>query len=265
MWDKPEQLNRIATALYAFAGLAIGYAALLYVLHLPIFPLREVEVTGAPAHVTYAQVADIVRTELRGNFFTMSLPAARSAFEKLPWVRSVNVRRQWPDRLEVSLEEHVPLARWGNEALVNVQGDVFRAAYDGELPTFIGPPDSAKEIAIQYAYFKRALEAIGQMPVQVQVTPRRAWEVRLASGTTLALGREHIEARLTRYIAAFGASIGRLQRRIDYVDLRYSNGFAVRIAELKDVPQAGKGAREAPHGRGVRHGGGRPGSVDNKT
>lgn len=265
MWDRPDQLNRIATALYAFAGLAIGYAAVLYVIHLPIFPLREVEVTGAPGHVTYAQVADIVRTELKGNFFTLSLPAARSAFEKLPWVRTVNVRRKWPDRLEVSLEEHVPLARWGNEALVNVQGELFRAAYDGDLPTFLGPPGSAKEIAIQYAYFKRALEAIGKTPVQVQVTPRRAWELRLAGGTTLALGRDQVEARLARYVAAHDASVGQLRRRIDYVDLRYSNGFAVRIAELKDVPQGGKAAQGTQPGRGARQGGGRPGSVDNKT
>lgn len=265
MWDKPDQLNRIATALYAFAGLAIGYAAVLYVIHLPIFPLREVEVLGTPAHVTYEQVADIVRTELKGNFFTLNLPAARSAFEKLPWVRSVNVRRKWPDRLEVSVEEHVPLARWGDEALVNVQGDLFRAAYDGDLPTFIGPPGSAKEIAIQYNFFKRALEPIKKTPVQVQVTPRRAWEVRLAGGTTLALGRNEVEARLMRYIAAYNASVGRLQRRIDYVDLRYANGFAVRIAELKDAPHGGKAQQGTQQGRGARHAGARPGSADNKT
>ena len=265
MWDRPDQLNRIATALYAVAWLAIAYGAVLYVIHLPIFPLRDVTVTGSPAHVTYAQVADIVKTELKGNFFTISLPAARAAFEKLPWVRSVNVRRKWPDRLEVSLEEHVPLARWGDEALVNVQGDVFRAAYDGELPTFVGPPGTAKEIAIQYAFFKRALEPIEKAPVQVQVTPRRAWEVKLAGGTTLALGREDVEARLTRFVSAYGASIGRLQRRIDYVDLRYSNGFAVRIAELKDRPHGGKADAGAQQGRGARHGGGRPGSVDKRT
>lgn len=265
MWDKPDQLNRIASALYAFAGLAIGYAAVLYVMHLPIFPLRQVEVTGAPAHVTYEQVADIVRTELRGNFFTLSLPAARSAFEKLPWVRTVNVRRKWPDRLEISLEEHVPLARWGDEALVNVQGDLFRAAYDGELPVFIGPPGSAKEIAIQYNYFRRALEAIRKTPVQVQVTPRRAWEVRLAGGTTLALGRDEVEARLARYIASYDASVGRLHRRIDYVDLRYANGFAVRIAELKDTPHGGPAPQGTKQGRGARHAGARPGSTDNKT
>lgn len=264
MWDRPDVLNRIATALYALSGLAIGYAAVLYVLHLPAFPLREVVVTGQTGHVTYSQVADIVRRELKGTFFTLDLPAARSAFEKLPWVSSVNVRRKWPDRLEIRVEEHVPLARWGDEALVNAQGGVFRAAYDGELPTFVGPPGTAKEIAIQYAFFKRALESIGKKPVRVQLTPRGAWEVTLAGGTTLALGREQIEARLTRYVSAYPASVGSLQRRIDYIDLRYSNGFAVRIAELKDAPPSGKG-QGMQRGRGARQDGGRPGSTDKNT
>jgi len=269
MWDKPDQLNRIAGALYAIAGLAIGYAVVLYVAHLPIFPLREVIVTGAPGHVTRAQVAEIVKTELKGTFFTLDLPAVRSAFERLPWVRSVNVRRKWPDRLEVSLEEHVPLARWGNEALISVQGEVFRAAYDGDLPVFVGPEGSEKEIAIQYNFFRRALESINQTPVRVRMSERRAWEVGLAGGMTIALGREQVEDRLLRFVNAYGRSVGRLQRTIDYVDLRYANGFAVRIAELADRgghgAQPGKGQHEIRPGRGARQAGGRPGSADNRT
>jgi cell division protein FtsQ len=232
MWDKPEQLNVIANTLYAIAGLAIAYVLVWHVVHLPVFPLREVRVLGTPVHVTYAQVAEIAKTELKGNFFTLNLRTARAAFEKLPWVRSVTVRRKWPDRLELGIEEHVALARWGNAGLVNVQGEVFRAAYDGELPIFIGPPDTAKEIAIQYNFFRRALEPLGKTPIQVQVTPRRAWQLRLTGGTTIELGRERVEERLSRFVAVYEHSLGRLQRHIDYVDLRYANGFAVRIPGL---------------------------------
>jgi cell division protein FtsQ len=264
MWDDHVQLDRIATGLYTLAGLAAAYGVVLYVLHLPIFPLRQVEVTGAPERVTYAQVTEIVRTEFRGNFFTLDLPGVRAAFEKLPWVRAVQVRRHWPDRLQISLEEHVPLARWGNEALVNLHGEVFRAAYDGELPVFVGPPGTEKEIAIQYEFFRRALEPIRETPVMVQVSPRWAWEVRLAAGTTLALGREQVEARIARYVAAHQRTIEPLRRRIDYVDLRYSNGFAVRIAELKDAAPGTRPQQGAREGRGARQGA-RPGSADNRT
>ncbi len=122
------------------------------------------------------------------------------------------------------------------------------------VPLFVGPPESAKEIAIQYGYFRRRLATIGQVPVEVQVSPRRAWQVRLESGLTLKLGREGIETRLDRYIAVYDRALRPLQRKIDYVDLRYPNGFAVRIPELRPAPQhprrSGKAARDLTQAKG---------------
>jgi cell division protein FtsQ len=251
MWDKPDALNGVSNALFATAFVLVGYAALHIAMRLPVFPLREVRVTHALGHVTAAQIEATVAREVNGNFFTLDLERARAGFEKLPWVRNVNVRRQWPDRLDVSLEEHVPLGRWRADALVNTYGELFGGAFDGtpahELPLFVGPPGSEKEIAIQYAYFSRSLATLGLTPVQVQVSPRRAWQVRLSSGTTLQLGREHVEARLDRFVAAYARTVGLLQRRLNYVDLRYPNGFAVGIPELAreqaDKPLARKSSR----------------------
>lgn len=244
MWDKPALMNAVASALFAAAALLVLAAVLTQVAQLPAFSLREVRVGGELRHVTRDQVEEVVRHELKGNYFTINLAATRAAFERLPWVRHVNVRRQWPARLDVALEEHVPFARWGAAALVNTHGEVFRAAYDGELPVFIGPDGVAREIAIQYRYFLRSLGAIGETPVEVQVTARRAWQVKLESGMTLALGRDSIETRLARFVAVHGRTLGRLRRRIDYVDLRYANGFAVRIPELRnEQPETRRGRR----------------------
>jgi cell division protein FtsQ len=246
MWDRPDILNRIATALYTVGFLLSVYGLTWVVVRQPTFALQHVEVTGDAKHVTRAQVATIVEKELSGTFFTLSLPRLRKAFEKLPWVREVKLRRHWPDRLEVSVVEHVPLARWGSEGLVNTQGEVFDAAHDGALPVFIGPPGTSKEIAIQYEHFRRSLAAIGAKPVQVQMSARGAWQVKLENGPTLEIGREDIEARLGRYIEAHERTVGALKRRIDYIDLRYANGFAVRIPELKGEPQgAGKKKKRA--------------------
>lgn len=243
MWDRPDILNRLADALIAVAFLLVLYGALHFAVRLPLFPLREVRLANAVALVSRQQVEDLIRHEITGNFFTLDLAATRAAFAKLPWVRNVSLRRRWPDRLEVTLEEHVPLARWGNLALVNNHGEVFNAAYDGDLPLFVGPPESAREIAIQYEFFRRSLAAIGEAPAQVQVTPRRAWQIRLEAGTTLELGREQVEARLARFVAAYGRTLRRLDRRIDSVDLRYTNGFAARIPELRFEKTAPKGRR----------------------
>jgi cell division protein FtsQ len=236
MWDRPDILNRIANVLFVLALLLAGYGAVWLVVRLPAFALREVHVVGGPTHVTRTQVDALLKSGVKGTFFTMNLPQLRAAFEKLPWVREVNLRRRWPARLDVYVIEHVPLARWSNTALVNTHGEVFEAAFDGKLPTFIGPQGTSKEIAIQYDFFRRQLAAIGSEPVTVQLTPRRAWQVRLQNGPTIELGREDIEARLARYLQVHERTIGALNRRIDYVDLRYADGFAVRIPELKGAP-----------------------------
>ena len=233
MWDRPDWLNRAANLLYGVAAVLGLCAAALAVTRLPLLPLREVRVMDVPAHVTAGQLEDIAKRGLHGNFFTLDLEAARAAFERLPWVRRVQVRRHWPDRLDVVFEEHLAFARWGERALVNTYGEVFEGDHDGPLPVFDGPAGSAKEIAIQYEYFRRSLAAIGETPEQVRISPRRAWQVKLASGITLELGREHVEARLARFIAAYERTVGQLDRRLDYVDLRYPNGFAVRIPELR--------------------------------
>jgi cell division protein FtsQ len=238
-------MNAVANTLFAIAALLVLAAVAIQVARLPAFSLREVRIGGDLKHVTRDQIEDVVGREIKGNFFTINLAATRAAFERLPWVRQVNVRRHWPARLEVALEEHVPFARWGATAIVNTQGEVFRAAYDGMLPMFIGPDGTAREIAIQYLYFRRSLAAIGEIPVEVQVTARRAWQMKLASGMTLALGRESVEQRLARFVAVHDRTLGQLGRRIDYVDLRYANGFAARIPELrleKAEPRRGRRA-----------------------
>ncbi|HXF66882.1 MAG TPA: cell division protein FtsQ/DivIB [Burkholderiales bacterium] len=227
-------MNAAATALAAFAALALFYAAGMHVLRHPAFALREVRVVNELRHVSREEVVEVARRELRGGFFTLDLEAARAAFERLPWVRRASVWRRWPDRLEVALEEHVPLARWSATALVNTHGELFEGSYAGSLPLFRGPDGGAREIAIQYRYFRRSLEPIGRVPVEVALSPRRAWRLVLDGGLALELGREEVEARLARFVAAYARTVGRLERSIEYVDLRYPNGFAVRVPGLRD-------------------------------
>jgi len=233
MWNRPALMNGVAGALYAVAAVLAFLVAWKLAARQPMFELREVAVAGVLAHVSRGEIEDVVRRELKGNFLTLDLAAVSASFQKLPWVRNASVRRQWPARLEIALEEHVPLAHWAKGALVNTHGEVFRAAYDGELPVFVGPEGTAREITIQYRYFRASLAAIGETPVRVEVSPRRAWQLKLASGVTLALGREQMEARVARFVALHDRTLAPLGRRFDYVDLRYPNGFAVRFPDLR--------------------------------
>ena len=158
MWDKPTLLNWVASFLFALSVVAMLYAALYAVVHLPIFPLREVKIDGQLNHVNRDQIKLIVGKHLKGNFFTLDLVKARDAFEKLPWARKVSLRRRWPDTLEVEVEEHQALARWGSVALVNTHGEIFQAASNNELPTFYGPGDGVIEVAAQYGELSKSLQ-----------------------------------------------------------------------------------------------------------
>lgn len=237
MWDNHRVLNGVASGLYIVAGLLIAYGVVMAIIQLPIFPLREVEVSGRVLHVTRDQVQAIVRGQMRGNFFTLDLEATRAAFEKLPWVRQASVRRQWPDRLDVDIEEHVALARWRDSALVNTYGEVFEAASNEVLPVFVAPDGTSMEVTRRYATFQKVLAPLARRTVRVALSERRAWELNLDDGYVLELGRERLEERLQRFVSAYDRSLAQLPFRPYRVDLRYPNGFAVRATAL--APRTG--------------------------
>lgn len=223
-----------------FAGILAGLVLLagcfgaLYWLLLPErFPVTRVEVKGSLEKTTPSQVeAALPRTAT--NFFVANLAEARGAVEKLPWVRRVAVRRIWPDALEILVEEHVALARWGDDRLVNVQGETFSAQSSEALPLFIAPGGTAAEVTRRYRRFSEIIAPLGTGVERVVLTPRHAWQLRLGNGLHLMLGRDAdtAEARLVEFIKAYPSTVARVGRKHEYVDLRYPNGFAVRLPEL---------------------------------
>jgi cell division protein FtsQ len=228
MWDKPRLLNWIANFLFALSVVLFLYALLFVVVHLPIFPIREVKVDGQLAHVNREQIKLIVAKHLKGNFFTLDLIKTRDAFEKLPWARNVSVRRRWPDKLDVVIEEHQALARWGNIALVNTHGELFQAATDADLPVFFGPGDGVMEVTKNYGDYSQILNKADIKIAQVTLSPRRAWEIKTNKGLLIALGRTDMDIRLNKFAAAYKSTLSPLNVKVAYADLRYPNGFAVR-------------------------------------
>lgn len=228
MWDKPQVLNLIATTLYALCAVVVVYASIYVIVHLPIFPLKEVKVEGALQHVSRDQVKLIVAQHLKGNFFTLDLVKTRDAFEKLPWARKVNIRRRWPDTLEVTIEEHKAFARWSDIALVNTHGELFHAASNQDLPLFYGPTDGVYEVAKLYDAFNRQLQTANLKISKLMLTPRRAWQITTENNIVIELGRVDMEARLAKFANVYASTLYALSQKMTYADLRYPNGFAVR-------------------------------------
>ena len=237
MWDNPRLLNYVAGILTGIALLIFMLAGLRLLLRPDLFPLREITVRGALLHTTAAQIERVTRGRIAGNFFSVDLATVRRSIEQLPWVRQVIVSRVWPDGLEVSIEERVALANWGDDALVDTYGERFEARTDAVLPTFVGPAGTEAEMARRYQRFAALLAPIGDPLVRVVLTPRFAWQLRLRSGLQVMLGRDAgeipVEKRLARFVAAYPQTLAKMPQRHEYVDLRYPNGFALRVADMK--------------------------------
>ena len=234
MWDNPRLLNLAAGILVGIAVLAAGAVLLLKLLHSPLLPVREVRVTNTLERTSRQDIEQALRGRIGGNFFAVEPAEIRAGLQQLPWVRRVTVRRVWPDSLEVGIEEHVALARWGAEALINTHGERFSARIDAPLPVFIAPPGHEAEVARRYASFAALVAPLGGLE-RVVLTPRLAWQLRLANGLHIMLGRDAdaAEGRLRRFVGVYDSTLKTMQRKHEYVDLRYPNGFALRVPELK--------------------------------
>lgn len=212
------------------ALLAVCGAALYWLLAPEQFPVREVRIRG---ELKQASAADIEAAlpRVAGNFFSVDLAELRAAAERRPWVRRVSVRRVWPAAIELTVEEHVALARWGAgdemSRLVNTHGETFSAKSKEALPIFVAPAGTSAEVMRRYRRFSEIVAPLDTTIDRVVLSPRQAWQLRLANGQHLMLGRDAdaAEKRLRQFVEYHPRA------KAEYVDLRYPNGFAVRVPD----------------------------------
>jgi cell division protein FtsQ len=191
--------------------------------------------------------------KLQGNFFTMNLDTARQAFESVPWVRKASVRRSWPNGLAVELEEHEVLGTWGSAdsgRLVNTYGEVFvanqaEAEEDTQLLALAGPDGTEGDVVERMEMMSEWFKPIGAEPLGVTLTDRYAWRAKLSNGMVVEFGREQneqdradLEARVKRFVQAWPQVVAQWGKQIEYADLRYPNGFAIRAASARFLTEA---------------------------
>ena len=236
LWHRPALLNLISDLLMLFAAIGLGWALVIWFVSRPLFPVRELIVQTPPAQVTEAQLEYVARTAIRGNFFTMDLEEVRGAFEKLPWVRRAEVRRRWPDAVELRLEEHQAVAYWtvsesGDARLVNRFGEVFTAASNATMPQFDGPQGSSGWLLARHSEFSAMLQPLGVQLVGLALSAREAWRLTLDNGLVILLGREQerapLKERLARFVTAWPKVQEQVGVQVAVADLRYPSGFAL--------------------------------------
>lgn len=243
------RLMNLLTALVVLVALAlIGGSVWAAMKRSPHFALRSIRIEGPLVKTNVAALTRIAAPKVAGNFFNLDLAQARAAFESVPWVRRANVRRVWPNALEVTIEEHRAAAYWddGDDAnhddkLVNEYGEVFDANLgevdDEDLPVLRGPEGSARQMLIVHQKLLPVLAPMGSGIETLRLSRRGSWQVTLDDGAVLELGRAGDQGdagelldRTGRFVRTFSEVHGRFgQPELKHADLRHVNGYALRL------------------------------------
>jgi cell division protein FtsQ len=257
MWQNARLLNLIASTLYAVVVLMALVAGLLWLAQRPVFAITHVDLSGMDGatlrHLNAPSVRANALGKLSGNFFTLDLNAARQVFESVPWVRRASVRREWPNGLAVEVEEHEALGTWGGSdsgKLINTYGEVFvanqaEAEEDAQLLSLDGPADSEEDVVEKLEVMREWFKPLKTEPLVVTLSGRYAWRAKLSNGMVVELGREQTEEdrtamdqRVKRFVASWPQVTQQWGKEIEYADLRYPNGFAIRAANARFLTDA---------------------------
>ncbi|MBT9505327.1 cell division protein FtsQ/DivIB [Rhodoferax sp.] len=235
-------MNTMATILFVGFALIAAVALAGWASRHSAFALRGISVGGEVTHNSAVTLRANVTPKLTGTFFTLDLAQARQAFEAVPWVRTALVRREFPNRLKVTLQEHKALAYWGVEGdsrLVNTFGEVFEANV-GEvdqdaLPRLNGPDGQAAQVLEMYQTLQPEFESVDVSLEQLDLTGRGGWRAKLDTGAVIELGGGSVPevlARTQRFLKTLTQVTSRYGRQVDALetaDLRHQDGYAIRL------------------------------------
>lgn len=243
-------MNAVASTVYLLAAVGAVVAAVLWLMRSPLFPIRTIELDGDLLHNSVPTIRANAAPRLQGNFFSVDLQAARAAFEAVPWVRRAVVRRVWPDKLTVRLEEHRAAALWqgvepgSDEKVVGSEGEVFDANLgdieDDDLPVLSGPEGTAAEMLATYQRLQPVLEPLDWVIEKVRLSGRRSWRLELDNGAALEVGRgseDELVERTGRFARTWPQVAARWQQQpLQYADLRHVDGYAVKLRGVSTTP-----------------------------
>jgi cell division protein FtsQ len=205
------------------------------------WPIERLRLTAEFERVSADQVRTAVDAHLGRGFFAIDLEEVRRTVSALPWVQQVQVRKRWPDLLEITIHEHRAFARWGTQRLLSDRGDLFVApgleSLQG-LPELEGPDNRVADVVALYREAQIAISGSGLGVSGVHLSARGSWTLHLGNGARVVIGRADPTPRLRRLVRFLPTILAGEKRHFERIDLRYTNGFAVRwAAAATDTPR----------------------------
>lgn len=206
------------------------------------WPLRTLRVQGTLHNVDESELRATVLPYAQRGFFAVDLEAAQNAVARLPWVERAEVRKHWPDVLEVQVIEHRPFARWGTDRLLSEHGRLFPVKgirVPASLPELAGPDARVQDVVALYNESRALFASTGHDVRSLALDARGSWSLVLNDGTEVVVGRSDARPRLDRFARMLPQLTAQPQRLLRRADLRYTNGFALQWA---DAPAAAAAA-----------------------
>ncbi|MDN6857955.1 cell division protein FtsQ/DivIB [Pseudomonas sp. CAN2814] len=207
-----------------------AYYGAQYVLPYADRPIAKVNVEGDLSYISQAAVQQRISSYVSASFFTIDLAGMRQELEQMPWIAHAEVRRVWPDQVVIRLDEQLPIARWGDEALLNNQGQAFAprevANYE-HLPRLSGPQRAQQQVMQQYQILSQMLRPLGFTIASLDMSSRGAWTLGTAQGVEIMLGRDHAVEQIRRFVTIYDKALKEQITKIARIDMRYPNGLAV--------------------------------------
>ncbi|OLS59366.1 cell division protein FtsQ/DivIB [Pseudomonas putida] len=209
-------------------------------------PITKIAVQGDLSYISQQAVQQRIAPYVAASFFTVDLASMRTELEQMPWIAHAEVRRVWPDEVVIRLEEQLPVARWGEDALLNNQGQAFTprelANYE-HLPQLFGPQRAQQQVMQQYQVLNQMLRPLGFSIARLELRERGSWFLTTGAGSAgpgieLLLGRDHLVEKMRRFIAIYNKTLKEQITNIARIDLRYANGLAVGWREPIAQPAA---------------------------
>ena len=222
-----DNIKKFTVIIYGFIFLLSIFVVIQFLARVDL-PIKQISIIGEYQHIDKEQVDLIANEYIEGNFFLINLDQTRHAFKKLAWVREIAIRKKFPDTLEVTIEEHKPIARWGRVGLVNSYGEIFNAASQEELPSFIGYETFVKEMTLKFMEMNKILSKELMQVGTITLSERLSWEVITDNQVRVILGKDNIIKKLNLFTNNYQNILAELKNRIEYVDLRYKDGFSVK-------------------------------------
>ena len=209
-------------------------------------PVAGVTVVGETRYLSKRELAATTAKVLSGGLLSADIRQVKEEIQAHPWIYQVNVSRNWPAALRLDVKEEIPVARWGQRGLLNHEGDIFwpeGAASYATLPLLNGPSSNTEQMMAQYHDLNQMLRGVGLQVVELSLEARGAWTLRLDNGLQVVVGREHVVERLERFLSVYQSRLKEFAEagRIEQVDVRYTNGMAVKWRQQPDAEQEQKG------------------------